>query len=362
MATVEGINHAEDVTSRGARRSRSRRRTGSTLALATLVLFPVPARSTPPPPPREAAQRPAAASPGGGPGATRLKIQVVANEGTSGALEIRLDGGAAVTKSLTGKERSPVVLEVDFPPGVTGFEVGARLTVVMANGTREPGEARKRFRIQAPGGPVFGGGGTFDPAAAFRDFLKAEGLGPGAFEDPRPEPAAALDAAEKRLGFRLHPDHRALLSRLGPLRADDFFMVEAARLDLAARQLGTLWGDEARRAEVLPADVRALLGRSTMVLVEAGDGYSALLYERGDPGTLWRMTQGSYQPKKLEDDGGRPLSFRAALGRALSRMSELYLPSDGRPPRIEIRSGRPNTFFLTIDRFGGELVLDLVPE
>lgn len=340
------------VTEAGAHEAR--RRPGARAAgvvLAVSALAPVVAGAAPPPAPAA-----------GGAGGTRLKIVAVASEGTAGTLEVRLDGGAAVTRSLTGREQSPVVFEGDCPAGVTGLEVGARLTVRTGSGAREPGEARKRFRVTGPAGPVFGGEGAFDPASAFRDFLKAEGLDATAFDPPRPEPAAAIDAAEKRLGFRLHPDHRALLARLGTLRSHDFFLVEPARLDPARRQLETLWGDEARRAEGLPADVRELLARSTMVLVEAGDGYSALLYERGDPGTMWRLGQGSYRPKRLEDGAGQPLSFRAALGRTLSRMAELYLPSPGRAPRVEVRPGRVNVLFLTIDRLGGELVLDLVPE
>jgi hypothetical protein len=203
---------------------------------------------------------------------------------------------------------------------------------------------------------------AFEPVKAYQEFLRAEGLEARYFENPRPEAEKAIAAAEQRLGFRLHPDHRTILARLGPIRADDFFMIETACLDVARKQLETLWGDDARRVESLPAEVRSLLARSTMVLVAAGDGYSALLWERGDPGAAWRISQGSYTPKRQEDEAGRPLSFRAALGRVLSRMAELYLPSTRQSGRIVVRPDKANVFYLDISRIGGELTPDLVPE
>lgn len=327
------------------------------LAFATLLPLCGPVSAQPPAeaPPRRnelAVARPA----------THLRIRAVENEGTTGQVEVHLDSGAPVVTVLTGKAEFPTVFDREAPPGATTIEVVARLTIRMADGTREKHEVRKAFRIVGSSGPVFGGAGAFDPVAAYREFLSLEGLDTRFFEAPRPEPEAAIVAAEKRLGFRLDPDHRALLARLGPIRADDFFMTEPSRLDTSIRQLETLWGDAPQRADGLPANVRALLGRSTMVLVAAGDGYTALLWEKGEPGAAWRLGQDSYTPKRLDDESGNPLSLRAALGKTLSRLADLYLPSNGRTPRIGVQPRKANAFVLTIDRFGGELVLDLVPE
>ncbi len=295
-------------------------------------------------------------------GMTRMRIQAIEPEGTTGQLEIRFEGGPSVTTLLTGKGKDPVVFDAGCPPGATSVEAVARLTIRMAEGRLEKAQVRQVFRILSPVGPVFGGSGAFEPVAAWREFLEAEGLDPRHFEELRPEPEEAIAAAEKRLGFKLDPSHRTLLSRLGPIRSDDFFMIEPARMDVAMKQLETLWGDEAKRALSLPADVRELLGRSTMVLAAAGDGYSALIWERGEPGTAWRINQDSYSPKRMLDDAGRPLPFRAALGRVLSRLAELYLPSAGPRARITIHPGRLNVFYLNITRYAGELTLELVPE
>lgn len=293
---------------------------------------------------------------------TRLRIHVAEREGTTGQVEIRLDGGAPVRTTLAGTSGYPVVFERDGPEGASALEVAARLTIRMADGGTEKPDLTRSFRIVDPSTSLFSSRADFDPVAAYRELLSTHGVDGRFLEDPRPEPEEVIAAAEKRLGFRLDPDHRAVLARLGPIRSDDFFMVDSFNLDRARRQIETLWGDDPYRVRQLPAHVRNLLERSTMVLVAAGDGYSALLWEGGEPGAAWRLEQASCVPERLDDEAGRPLSFREALGQELSSFVAHDLPSAEEPARILVRRGRLNVFHLAIGRRAGKLSLSLGPE
>ncbi len=112
----------------------------------------------------------------------------------------------------------------------------------------------------------------------------------------------------------------------------------------------------------LPEETRAFLSRTTQVLVEAGDGYAAMLWEDGEGGRAWWVTQSTlHEPTPLVDSQGRPLSFRAALGRSLADMADLYAYRGDDPGKIRRVPGADNPHYLSIDPFGGGLVLDLVP-
>jgi hypothetical protein len=292
---------------------------------------------------------------------TRLLIRAIDGDNRRGRIDMHLQGLDPVSVHLEGSGKHPVVLDVEWPDDARVIEIGGRFTFGAGDGA-ETREAVRRFLVRGAPGPVFGGAGDFDPSSAFGDFLRDEGVVPEFFAPPQAQTAADLDAAQTRLGFALDPDHRALLAALGPIQAHDFFMVDAHGLAPAIEQLQTLWGDAPGTIAGWPAATRELLARSTQVLVEAGDGYSALLWEGGDPGRPWWLAQDAMdRPEPLQDAQGRPLSFRAALGQVLTRMIDLYATRDGEPGKIDRRPGATNEFYLTIDPYGGGLVLDLVP-
>ncbi len=85
--------------------------------------------------------------------------------------------------------------------------------------------------------------------------------------------------AETRLGYALDPELTAVLTTNGPVKFGDHGMTPARDLFSTERQFVRLWGSE----ENVAGDALALYRTSTMVWVEAGDGYGAVLYAPQGP-------------------------------------------------------------------------------
>lgn len=140
------------------------------------------------------------------------------------------------------------------------------------------------------------------------------------------ETAGDLDAAEARLGFPLDSVHRRLLAAGRP-ELGDSALVGAAGLARADRQMIDLWGEAEADVAALPDGLRALLARATMIFVEAGDGYGAILYEPrsercGGGPAYWSIHQDRLERPILVHNsdggcGGFADAMRAALAEDL---------------------------------------------
>jgi hypothetical protein len=100
------------------------------------------------------------------------------------------------------------------------------------------------------------------------------GLEFGARQSPE-----AIAEAEARLGYKLDPELTAVLTTNGPVKFGDHAMTTARDFFSTERQFVRLWGSE----ENVAGDALALYRSSTMVWVEAGDGYGAVLYAPKGP-------------------------------------------------------------------------------
>jgi hypothetical protein len=89
----------------------------------------------------------------------------------------------------------------------------------------------------------------------------------------------AIRAAEGRLGFDLDPELKRVLSTTGPVKFQDSWMTAASELATTEQQFETIWG----HPESVSAETRAIYRTSTMVWVEAGDGYGAVIYQPKGP-------------------------------------------------------------------------------
>jgi hypothetical protein len=89
----------------------------------------------------------------------------------------------------------------------------------------------------------------------------------------------AIRAAELRLGFGLDPHLRAVLETAGPVRLQDSRMTLASELATTEQQFVSLWG----HPENVSAETLAIYRSSTMVWIEAGDGYGAVIYQPEGP-------------------------------------------------------------------------------
>jgi hypothetical protein len=96
----------------------------------------------------------------------------------------------------------------------------------------------------------------------------------------------AIRDAEGRLGFDLDPELKRVLATIGPVKFQDSWVTAAGELATTEQQFTTIWG----HPESVSAETRAIYRTSTMIWVEAGDGYGAVIY----------------QPKRPEPCGGGP--------------------------------------------------------
>ena len=133
----------------------------------------------------------------------------------------------------------------------------------------------------------------------------AEDLGLG-FEDV--QGADAMRSAELQLGFALDPQYKAVLETSGPVRLQDSRMMLASELATTEQQFVSLWG----HPEKVSAETLAIYRSSTMVWVEAGDGYGAVIY----------------QPEGPERCGGAPAYWQ--IHQECIDAPELIVRADGR--------------------------------
>ena len=100
-----------------------------------------------------------------------------------------------------------------------------------------------------------------------------------AVETGKPADAAAIAAAEKRLGFALPPELVSVLRTVGAIHIDDHSMTEAAALRDGYGAIIHDWGTpEAAMSEDYSPAMQKLLRASTLLFTEVGDGLGGLLY------------------------------------------------------------------------------------
>ena len=98
-------------------------------------------------------------------------------------------------------------------------------------------------------------------------------------ETGKPETAAALAAAEQRLGYALPAELVSLLRTVGAIEIGDHSMTAAASLRDGYSAIVKDWGTpEAAIAEDYGPKMQGLLKASTLLFTEVGDGLGGLLY------------------------------------------------------------------------------------
>lgn len=87
-----------------------------------------------------------------------------------------------------------------------------------------------------------------------------------------------IAAAEKRLGFKLPPEHADLLATVGRLQIDDSSFEDPDTMANAYDQMLRVWETPKSALDELPPAIISFLKESTILFTEVGDGYGALIY------------------------------------------------------------------------------------
>jgi hypothetical protein len=147
----------------------------------------------------------------------------------------------------------------------------------------------------------------------------------GAEADPRVETgnratASQINAAEKRLGYPLPPQHAKLLVDVGGWTINDSSLTSAQDLQAAFRQMIQLWETPAAEMNRLPAKTQQFYQQTVILFTEVGDGYSALVCQplKDERGTTthrfyWVTQDEITTPELLADRDGTPFDYLDAM-------------------------------------------------
>lgn len=205
----------------------------------------------------------------------------------AGLYTILADGVEAQRFTLTGRPGEVIEVRIPVPSAARKLTVARRSAVPVVGAVL--GGAERTVDLIAVDGvtaPL-----RDEPPAASLVTLKAgvDGLlaamgWSGAAEDldlgfEDAQAREDINAAELRLGFALDPHLKAVLETSGPVRLQDSRMTLASELATTEQQFTSVWG----HTEKVSAETLAIYRASTMVWIEAGDGYGAVIYQPKGP-------------------------------------------------------------------------------
>jgi hypothetical protein len=133
--------------------------------------------------------------------------------------------------------------------------------------------------------------------------------------------AAAIAAAEKRLGYALPPEYASLVVESGVTQLEDSYFARPEKLANAFEQMVTQWETPRERLEkALSERTKALYRSGTLLFTEVGDGLGGLLYrpapvaECGGKAAFYGMHQdGIDSPEILRARDGSCRTFLQAM-------------------------------------------------
>jgi hypothetical protein len=216
----------------------------------------------------------------------------------AGIYTIAADGVEAQRFTLTGKAGEVIEVHVPVPQETRRLTVARRSSMPVVGAMLSAAErtvdlvsvdrVTAPLRSEAPAASLVTLKQSVDGLLSAMGWSgSAEDLNLG-FDDV--QSGDALREAELRLGFPLDPQLKAVLETSGPVRLHESRMPLAGELATAEEQFISIWG----HPEQVSAETLAIYRSSTMVWIEAGDGYGAVIY----------------QPKGPERCGGGPAYWR----------------------------------------------------
>jgi hypothetical protein len=165
----------------------------------------------------------------------------------------------------------------------------------------------------------------------------------------------AIAQAEARLGYKLDPEITAVLMTSGPVRFGDHRMTMASDLFSTERQFMRLWGAEETRV----GEAAALYGASTMVWVEAGDGYGAVLYAPTGPAgcdgnhAYWKIHQDTMdEPWLMGGADGRCGSLSDVLMAVIGEALLTQIEDNAAEGRLLVDPTMPDAFPVWLETDG----------
>ncbi len=176
---------------------------------------------------------------------------------------------------------------------------------------------------------------------------------------PKQTPEAIAEA-EAVLGHKIDPELSAVLATLGPVRYGDHGMVLPRDMVATERQFARLWGAE----EKVSGDARSLYKTSTMIWVEAGDGYGAVIYGPNGPKycggapAYWKIHQDSIDaPMPIGGSSGGCGKLADVLMRVIGEDLLVHIEDQGTENQLLVDPTMPEAFPVWLEADNGNLRL-----
>lgn len=249
-----------------------------------------------------------------------------------GSLALSVDGGALCRFQLEGKDQYRECT-LELPPGAQTIQLQGDFAWKHYQRGKQKAKGTQRWQIvdlgplvnalRDPGKPF--GRRLHDFRAAKDEFERkhkamVEASGFLVFELGKPVPAAAVKAAEKRLGFSLPAEYASLLQEAGKMILGDSSTTEPEEMRNAYDFMIEVW--ETPREDLaasVSSKTAALLKGSAPLFTEVGDGLGALLYHPkaeacgGQPAYYWIHQDSVDEPELLKNRDGKCQSFTESM-------------------------------------------------
>ena len=161
----------------------------------------------------------------------------------------------------------------------------------------------------------------------------------------------AIKSAEQRLKFALPNEHKQLLQDYGAWSYSSSRCLSVEELNLADKQMLSIWGSPASEFDALSEKSRTLYQASVMLFVEGGDGYGALIYHSTSSGGdyYWIHQDNLDQPVKLVDNQNKPRDYSGAMRWVIANQILFYYDDVFDGTFLDRSATTPITYQLRLD-------------
>ena len=281
--------------------------------------------------------------------APSVAVEVLDQQGISGAATLEAAGASSCAIRFTGSGKALDACLLAIPASATELRLSGEVTWRDGDGRTRTAKGTQRWKlldVSPMAGPLRDasrplGEGMKALLAARPAFERGSGGLVEEIERTRGTEKAtpqAVAAAEKRLGYRLPDGYASLVTTLGDVGLGDMSFTRPESIADAYTQMTTLWGSprEVLEEELTPK-ARAYYGSGTILFTEVGDGYGGLLYRPGPvaacgggPAFSWFHQDEILAPRLLRRADGSCMDFAAAALRIVgTQLFQQYDDSGG---------------------------------
>ena len=279
-----------------------------------------------------------------------------------GEIRVRWTSDISTKFELRGADKWLASPQIKLPSEVEGFQIDGSVTWKHDRAGQQTASASSKDRFV-----------DFTPALRHlrsqeswgkrmekfvQELIKLEGHQEDRDESPSelikpngPVLPVVIKSAEQRLKFVLPEEHKQLLQDYGAWSYSSSRCVPAEEINLADKQMLSIWGSPASEFDSLSEESKNLYQASVMLFAEGGDGYGALIYHPSSLGGdyYWIHQDNLDQPVKLVDNQNKPRDYSGAMRWVIAHQILFYYDDVFDGIFLDRSSTTPITYQLRLD-------------